>query len=608
MPLSLLDKDSQTRRVGHTLDVLGRLKPGVDLAEARADMQTIAARLAQAYPATNRNVGVLLTPLRQQFMGSLRPAVLTLVGCVVLVLCIACANVANLLLVRAGAHAREAAVRQALGASHLRLFTQHLSETLILCLVGGLIGTGIAALALPLLRVGFAHTGGADPWLIGSIQLNVPVLLITLGVCLFIAILFGLLPMTRARGRLADSLRPGDRGSTGRRGWSRSALISTQIAIAVVVLFLGTLLIRSFQKLVRVDPGFRTDHLLSLEITLPQPRYQNQSAATNHFYERLIDKLQQSPGIVSAGTTMAVPLLPSHAMTRFLIAGEAPVAPGVFPMEQVRFVSPEFFHAMGISLRKGRGFERKDIENDSDYIIINQAFAQRYLSGKDPLTSSILMNVVSPHPEKVPVIGVVANARDLGVETQAEPVLYFPAFGLHAVLLIRTYVNPESILPEVLNAVRELDPDQPIYHVKTIDAVLSDSLARQRMIAVLLGTFALLALTLAAIGIYGVIAYSVSQRTREIGVRMAVGSGRANILLLMLQEAATFTGVGVLVGLIAAFVGAHLASALLFQTSSADPVSICVSVFALLVIAMLAAVLPARRAATIDPVEALRSE
>ncbi len=277
MPLSLMDKESQTRRVGHTLDVLGRLKPGVDLTEARADMQTIAARLAQVYPATNRNIGVLLVPLREQLVGSLRTAILTLLGSVVLVLLIACTNVANILLVRAAAHAREAAVRQVLGASRLRLFTQHLSETFILCLFGGVIGMGIAALALPLLRAAFAHTAGADLSLIRSIQLNIPVLLVTLGVCLSTATLFGLLPLMKAPRRLADSLRPGDRGSTGRRSWSRSVLISTEIAIAIVVLFLGTLLIRSFQKLVRVDPGFRTDHLLSLEITLPQPRYQDQS-------------------------------------------------------------------------------------------------------------------------------------------------------------------------------------------------------------------------------------------------------------------------------------------------------------------------------------------
>jgi predicted permease len=608
MPLSLIDKDSQTRRVGHTLDVLGRLKPGVDLAEARADMQTIAARLAQAYPATNRNIGVLLTPLREQLVGSLRPAILTLLGCVVLVLSIACANVANLLLIRAAAHAREAAVRQALGASRLRFLSQYLSETLILCLLGGLLGTGLAALTLPLLRVAFAHTAGADLSLIQSIELNVPVLLAASGLCLCTAFLFALLPMRKKTNRLADALRPGDRSSTGRRSWTSSALISTEIATAIVVLFLGTLLIRSFQKLIRVDPGFRTDHLLSLEITLPQPRYQDQTAATNHFYEKLIDKLKQSPGIVSAGTTITLPFRASHAMTRFLVAGEPAPAPGALPMEQIRVVSPEFFQALGLPLKQGRGFERKDVENNSDLIIVNQAFARRYLSGKDPLTSSILMNVLSPHPDKVPVIGVVANAHDLGVETEAEPVLYFPGFGVHAVLLIRTNTGPKSVLSEVRNAVRDLDPTQPIYHVETIDEVLSDSVARQRMIAVLLGIFSLLALALAAIGIYGVIAYTVTQRTREIGVRMAVGSSRANILILMLREAAAFTGIGVLAGLIAAFAGAHLAATLLFQTSSADGLSICLSVSALLIIAVLAAVVPAGRAASINPVEALRSE
>ncbi len=608
MPLSLMDKESQARRVGHTSDVLGRLKPGVDLAEARVDMHTIAARLAHSYPATNRNIGVLLTPLREQLVRSLRPAILTLLGCVVLVLCIACANVANLLVVRAAAHAREAAVRRALGASRLRLLSQYLSETLILCLLGGLLGTGLAALACPLLRVAFAHTAGADPSLIQSIDLNVPVLLVASGVCLFAAFIFALLPMRKKPNRLADSLRPDDRGGNGRPSWSSRALISTEIAIAIVVLFLGTLLIRSFQKLIRVNPGFRTDHLLSIEITLPQPRYQYGSPAINHFYERLIGKLKQSPGTVSAGTTTALPFQASHAMTRFLIAGEPAPALGVLPMEQVRVVSPEFFQAMGLRLEQGRVFERKDVENSSDLIIVNQAFALRYLPGKDSLTSSILMNVLSPHPEKMPVIGVVSNAHDLGVGTEVEPVLYFPGFDVHAVLLIRTNIDPMSVVSEVRKAVRDLDPIQPIYHVESINEVLSDSLARQRMVAVLLGIFALLALTLAAIGIYGVIAYSVTQRTREIGVRMAVGSSRANILLLMLRDAASFTGIGVLAGLIAAFASAQLAGALLFETSSVDGFSICLSVSALLIIALLAALLPATRAASINPVEALRSE
>jgi predicted permease len=608
MPLSLMDKESQASRVWHTVNVLGRLKPGVSLGQAQADMQTIAARLAEVYPATNRNIGVLLTPLREQLVGSLRPAILSLMGCVVLVLLIACANVANLLLVRAAAHLREVAVRQALGASRLRLFTQSLSETLLLCLLGGVLGTGLAALTLPLLRVAFAHTAGADPSLVQSIQLNIPVLLVTLSACLFTAILFGLLPMLKTPRKLAEALRSGDRGSSGKQSRRRSSLVSAEIAIAVVVLFLGSLLIRSFQKLIQIDPGFRTDHLLSLEITLPQPRYEDQAAATNHFYEALIDKLRRSPGISSVGTTNAVPLNASHSMTRFLIAGAAPLAPGAFPFAQIRYVSPDFFRTMGLGLVQGRIFELKDIESNTNSFVVNQAFAQRYLSAKDPLTSSILIGVLSPHPDKLPVIGVVSNARDLGVETDAEPELYLPGFGTHAVVLLRTDIDPSSIAAEVRNAVRELDPNQPIYHVQTIDAVLSDSLARQRMTAVLLGIFALLALTLASIGIYGVIAYSVAQRTREIGVRMAVGASRTNILLLILREAATLTGIGIFVGLVAAFVCAHFASTLLYHVSSADPVSICASVFALLIVGMLAAVMPAGRASTINPTEALRSE
>jgi hypothetical protein len=277
-------------------------------------------------------------------------------------------------------------------------------------------------------------------------------------------------------------------------------------------------------------------------------------------------------------------------------------------MEQIRFISPEFFHTMGLRLNEGRVFERKDIEIYSKFLIVNQAFVRRYFSGNDPLTSSILMNVLSPHPEKMPVIGVVSNAHDLGVDTEAEPVLYFPGFGTHAVLLIRTNTDPTSIIPEVRNAVRELDANQPIYHIETIDEVLSDSMARQELTAVLLGIFALLALTLASIGIYGVIAYSVAQRTREIGVRMAVGASRTNILFLISREAATSTGVGILAGLAGAFVCAHFAGTLLFHISSTDPISVCASVLTLLLVAMLPTVLPSGRAATINPVEALRSE
>jgi predicted permease len=608
LPLSLLDQPTQSSRVWHSVNVLGRLRSGVELAEAKADMQTIAARIAAAYPATNRNVSVLLTPLREQLVGPLRPAMLSLMGSVLMVLLIACANVASLLMVRAAAGRREIAVRQALGADRIRLFSQFLAQTLILCLLGGALGTLLAAFALPLLRLALAHTAGADLSMVQSIQLSVPVLLFTLGTCTLTAILFGLLPLLKTSTSLADSLRPGDRTSTGRHGFRRGILIAGEIAVAVVVLFLGTLVIRSFQKLLAVDPGFRTDHLLSFEITLPGPQYDDSSPATTRFFEQLLDRIAQSPGILSAGSTTQVPLTPSRVMTRFLVEGAPPLAPGAFPLAQIRYVSPAFFHTMGLGLREGRLFEQKDIDNPTGLFIVNQAFAKRYLAGRSPVGANILLGVLSPQPSKIPVIGVVSNAHDLGVQTEPQPEIYLPGFGVHEVLLVRTALDPESIVPVVANAVHELDPNQPIYNVQTVEEVLSDSLARQKMTAVLLGIFSLVALSLAAVGIYGVLAYSIAQRAREIGVRMAVGARREDILRMVLTQTAKFALAGIAAGLGVAFVCAHLLSSLLFQTSPADPLSVCLTAAILSVIAALAVSLPARRAASVSPTEALRAE
>ena len=608
LPLSLLDRPTQSSRVWHSVNVIGRLRPGVELADAKAEMRAIAARLASAWPATNRNVGVQLTPLREQLVGALRPAVLSLMGSVVLVLLIACANVASLLMVRTAANRREVAVRQALGADRIRLFSQFLAQTLILCLLGGALGTLLAALALPLLRLALAHTAGVDLSMVQSIQLSIPVLLFTLGTCTLTAILFGLLPVLRTSASLVDALRPGDRGSTGRHGLSRGLLIAGEIAIAVVVLFLSTLVIRSFQKLLAVDLGFRTDHLLSLEITLPTPRYSDDGPETNRFFEELLDRIAQSPGILSAGSTTQLPLTPSKVMTRFLVEGAPPLAPGAFPAAQIRYVSPGFFHTMGLGLEQGRLFEQKDINDPTGFFIVNQAFAQRYLAGRNPLGVNILLGVLNPHPSKIPVIGVVSNVRDLGVQTEPEPEIYLPGFGTHEVLLVRTVLDPGAAVPLVRNAVHELDPSLPIYHVQAIGEVLSDSLARQRMTATLLGIFSLVALSLAAVGIYGVLAYSITQRTREIGVRMAVGARREDILRMVLSQTARFAMAGIGAGLAIAFAGAHLLSALLFETSTVDPLSACLTAVILLVIAALAVGLPARKAASVSPTEALRAE
>jgi predicted permease len=608
LPLSLLDQETRASRVWHSVKVLGRLRPGVGLAGARADLQTVSAHLAAAYPATNRNVGVQLRSLREQLVGTLRPAMLSLLGAALLVLLIACANVANLLMVRATAQRREIAVRQALGAGRTQFFSQLLAQAVVLSLLGGALGIVLAAGLLPLLRAALAHTATLDPSMIQSISLNIPVLLFALFTCLATAILFSVFPLMNRSPHLTETLRAGERGSTGSRSRRLGVLVTGEIAIAVVVLFLGTLVVRSFQKLLAVDPGFRTDHLLSAEITLPEPKYGDDSPVTNHFYEQLLENVVRSPGVSSAATTTIVPLRPSQVMTRFLVEGAPPTAPGTFPTAQIRYVSPDFFHTFGLALQNGRIFEQKDIEKGVRSFVVNAAFARRYLAGRNPLGANILLGVLSPQPVKIPVIGVVSDAHDLGVETEAQPEIYLPGFGLHAVLLVRTFADPTSVESIVKNTVHTLDPGLAIYHVQTVDALLSDSMARQKMTAMLLGIFSLVALALAAIGIYGVLSYSVAQRSREIGVRMAIGATRAHILRLVLSQAAQFTGLGMAAGVVIALLSARIIRGLLFDTGSADPLSVCVAIVSLALAAVTAAIIPAIRAASVNPNEALRAE
>jgi len=362
LPLSLLDQPTKQSRVWHSVRVLGRLRPGVTLSAARADMQTIAQRIAATYPATNRNESVEIKPLHTELVGSLRPAMLSLMGAVVLVLLVACVNVANLLLVRATENRRETAVRQALGADRIRVLRHFLLQTLLLTLVGGTLGVALAAAALPLLRVALAHTEGLDAALLQYINVNIPVLLFTLAICTATAFLFGLLPAARSSEPLVSALRGGDRGSSAQHR-SHATLVIAEIAMAVVVVFLSTLVVRSFQKLMAVDPGFRTDHLLSAETTLPTPRYADTSPQTNRFYEQVLERIAKSPGVISASTTTQVPLRPSQVMTRFLIEGAPPLTPGTYPYAQIRYISPDYFRTMGIALLKGRTFTPADIDS-----------------------------------------------------------------------------------------------------------------------------------------------------------------------------------------------------------------------------------------------------
>ena len=455
-----------------------------------------------------------------------------------------------------------------------------------------------------------AHTEGFDESLLQSIGLNIPVLLFTLVLCTLTAFLFGLLPAARTSSPLVDVLSSGDRSSSqSHRG--RAILVTTEIAIAVVVVFLSSLVVRSFQKLIAVDPGFRADHLLTAEITLPTPHYDDSSPLTNRFYEQVLEKISHSPGIIAAATTTQVPLRPSEVKTRFLIQGAPALAPGNYPYAQIRYVSPDFFRAMGISLLKGRTFSRIDIDSTTGFFIVNESFARHYLSGRDPLGANILIGVMSPTPSKIPVGGVVSNARDLGIDTDPEPEIYLPGFGLHAVLLVRSSLAPDVVAAIVQNAVLAVDPIQPVAHIESIDTVLNDSIARQRMTATLLGFFAFITLVLAAIGSFGVLSYSVAQRTREIGIRMAVGADRGDILLPHPASGRhATTGIGVIVGLVFLPASSAPASSMACSSKPAPQIpSPSESPSPHLSWSLSFAVsIPAVRAASSDPVEALRSE
>ena len=608
IPLSHLDKEDQTSRVYHSVNVLGRLRPGVTLRQAQTEMQAITQRLTSAYPATSGGFGVSLGTLREKLVGPVRPSLLSAMGAVSLLLIVACANVANLLLVRATAQQREITIRQALGASRRRLFTQFLTQTMVLCISGGLVGTLVSWSAVPLLKAALIQTEILDPQLVDAIGLNLPVLLFSLGVCTLAALVFGLLPMQTLSFQLANQLRVGAGGSVGGQSRTRVALVTAEIAIAMSIVFMSSLVIRSYNKLLTVDPGFRTDHLLSAQISLPEPRFTEGSSTTGRTYEQILARLSDTPDILSAATTTVLPLRPSVVKSRFLIKGERTPANGAFPTAQIRSVSPSFFQTMGLSLRAGRLFDEKDIGLKPGLFIVNQAFARRYLTTRNPVGATILMGVLTPKPDEVPVIGVVADAHDLGVQTDPQPEIYTPAFGLGAVLLVRSSSTAQDVTAQIRAAVNAVVPGQPVFNVKSMASVLSQSLARQESTAALLGIFASVALLLAAVGIYGVLSYSVTRRTREFGVRMALGAGRSTILLLVARQALGVLAVGGTAGMVISLGAAKVMRSLLFDGALIDPASIAVSIGLLALAVLLAAVLPAIRAASAKPNEALRSE
>jgi predicted permease len=609
LPLSQLGTDYLTNRARHPLEVVARLKDGVTVGQARVEMEAIAERLKQAYPATNKTFGVMLDPLHEQLTGDLKPALLALFGTVGLVLLITCANVANLLLGRAADRHPEVAVRAALGAGGWRLFRQFLTESLLLAWLGGACGLLLAFLSLPALRAALPNATTEQATALKTVSIDLRILGFTLLVTTLTGALFGLIPAFQlSRLNLNQTLKEGGKSSAGgARRRAAGALVIAEVALTTVALVGAGLLLRSFQRLTQVDPGFRADHLLTAQLTLADAKYENYEQVKS-FHQRLLPRIAALPGVEGVATINSFPLTASSNKTRFAVGGAPRPAPGQFPTAQIRAVSQGYFQVMGITLKSGRVFTEEDLLNGRSSYVINEALARRYFPNEDPVGKKIVMGVMFPNPVEIPIIGVVADVKDLGLATPVEPEIYGPGFGNNSLLMIRTPGEAAGLAAAVRQAVSATDSEQPVHRIRTMGDALSASLARRRLSALLTGFFAALALLLAAIGVYGALARTVSERTREIGVRMALGARPGDALKLVIGQGMKLTLTGLAIGLAASLPVARTMKSLLFGVGAGDPMTFAAIALLFLFTALLACYIPARKAIKVDPVIAIRHE
>ncbi|HWN99260.1 MAG TPA: ABC transporter permease [Blastocatellia bacterium] len=605
--IPLIAQPNELARGARFLRVIGRLKPGVSLSEARAEMDTIAGRVAEQYPSTNNGYGLDLVPLHEQVVGRVRPALMILLSAVGCVLLIACANVANLLLARSASRRTEFAIRAALGASRSQLVRQLLTESVLLSFVGGAVGLLLAVWGVPAL-IGISANSIPRA---SEIGINLRVLGFTAIVSLATGIAFGIVPALRSSGRdTIDALREGSRGTTGSVLHQRllSGLVVSEIAIALVLLAAAGLMIRSFLSISKVSPGFNPKGVLTLGIGLSS-KYPD-IARQASFYESLLAKVRMMPGVESAASNIRIPLAGFNASTSFTIQGK-PVQPGSEPTTDYRAVTGDYFKTMGIPLLSGRDFTQRDNKDAREAIVINRMMAERFFPDEHPLGKRIQ---IFPDPTRWrEIVGVVGDVRLLGLDADINPTVYvpmpqnpYPNALRNVFLVVRTSGEPKSLVAGIRDELRSLDKEIPISQVQTMEEVLSGSLSQRRLSTSLLVVFAALAGTLAAVGIYGVMGYIVAGRTHEIGIRMAMGAQQGEVLRMILGDGAKLTVIGVAIGLGAAFVLTRVLASLLFGVSPADPVTFAGISVLLACVAMLASYVPARRAAKVDPMEALR--
>jgi putative ABC transport system permease protein len=591
------------------MDVVGRLAPGVPLSQAAVEMNTIAARLAQQYPQSNYGFGAHLASFREEFSGDTRLAVLVLFGAVVFVLLIACVNVANLFLVRGAARAREIALRLAFGASRGRVVRQMLTESLLLAFCGGILGILLGAWGISAL----GYLLPADSLQTMGVRMDRSVFLFAGAIIVLVAFAFGLIPALQAtRPDLHETLKEGGRSatSTSAQHRLRGALAIAETALALVLLVGAGLMLKSLYHLIQVSPGFEPARVLTMEMDLRSDQYSKNPAILN-FWQQLLDRVRTIPGVESAAVGTVVPLTGNHNRSDVTIEGLPLPGPGEFPHPDYHVISSAYTAAMGIPLLRGRTFTDSDNETAPSVALVNATMARRFWTDGDPIGKRILRGHPGDDETWVTIVGVVADTKLYGLDNPARLEVYYPYRQQpysDMNLVVRSAVDPSSLSASIRAAVAAIDKDQPIFAIHTMQQLVNDSISTRRLTLVLLGIFSALALLLAAIGIYGVMAYSVALRTQEIGIRMALGAQRQDVLRLVLGQGARIAFFGVAIGLAAAAALARALSSLLFSVSASDPVTFAAVAVLLVAVTLLACYIPARRALRVDPIIALRYE
>lgn len=605
---STVDPASLSTRRNRFLIGIARLKAGVSARQAQADIETIAGQLEQQYNDTNAGLSASIVPLREHIIGKIQSALLVLLVAVGFVLLIACANVANLLLARAAARRKEIAIRTALGAGRLRLIRQLLTESILLALVGAAFGLLLAYGGIRLLR-------GLNPANIPrltEIDIDGRVLGFTFLIAILTGIIFGLAPALQAsKADLNETLKEGARGSTGgiNRQRVRSLLVVFEVALTVLLLIGAGLMIKSFISLQNVNPGFNPENTLTMMVNLSTSEYSDEHQV-EAFFEQALKKIEALPGVQSAGVVTSVPLTTTSIIRlRFIVDEHPPANAAEVPRANYRSISHNYFRAMSIPLVKGRFFTEQDRDKSPAVVTVNETMANRYWPGEEPIGKRLTIPFLEGVSREV--VGVVADVKHSSLDTESGAEMYVPylqkPFNFMAVVA-RTASDPLSMVNAVRGEILSVDKKQPVYDVKTMQQIVSESVSQPRLYMLLLGIFAALALVLAAVGIYGVMNYSVAQRTHEIGIRMALGAQRGDILKMIVGQGMLLAIIGIALGLVAAFVLTRVIESLLFGVGARDVATFCVIPVVLAVVAFLSSYIPGRRATRVDPMVALRYE